>query len=131
MNVLIAYVLLKLLGEEAARRGEWEVDKALEFIEAGNAKPATDKKAKNKKKSKRHLEAKPTVAKEPSDAEVNISPKKPYFFTDPKIGPARESRSPWLLASNISARSPKKAIFLHIAVIFLHGPPKKRDFMHN
>ena len=67
MNVLIAYVLLKLLGEEAARRGEWEVDKALEFIEAGNAKPATDKKAKNKKKSKRRLEEKPTVAKEPSD----------------------------------------------------------------
>ena len=63
--------------------------------------------------------------------EVNISPKNQYFFTDPKNGPARESRSPWFLASNISARSPKKAIFLHIAVIFLHGPPKKRDFMHN
>ena len=57
--------------------------------------------------------------------EVNISPQNQYFFTDPKNGPARESRSPWFLASNISARSPKKAIFLHIVVIFLHGPPKK------
>ena len=63
--------------------------------------------------------------------EMNISQKNQYFFTDPKNGPARESRSPWLLASNISARSPKKTIFLHILVIFLHGPPKKRNFMHN
>ena len=60
--------------------------------------------------------------------EVNISPKNQYFFTDPKIGPARESRSPWLLASNISARSPKKAIFLHIVAIYLHRPQRKCYF---
>ena len=35
--------------------------------------------------------------------EVNISPKNQYFFTDPKNGHARECRSPWFLASNISA----------------------------
>ena len=51
--------------------------------------------------------------------EVNISPKYQYFFTDPKDGPVRESRSPWFLASNIFAQSPKRAIFLHIVVIFL------------
>ena len=62
-------------------------------------------------------------------AEVNISPRNQYFFTRPKSGPARDSRSPWLLASNISAQSPKKAVFLHIVVIFLHGPPKKSFFL--
>ena len=43
----------------------------------------------------------------------------------PKNGPARVPRKAWFLDSNISARSPKKAIFLHIVVIFLHGLPKK------
>ena len=61
-------------------------------------------------------------------AEVNISPKNQYFFTDPTNGRARDSRSPWFLCSNISAQSPKKAIFLHKVVIFLHGPPKKTFF---
>ena len=43
-------------------------------------------------------------------AEVNISPKYLYFFTDPKM--ARDSRNPLLLlVSNISARTPKKSFF--------------------
>ena len=51
-----------------------------------------------------------------------------YICTYPKNGPARESSLPWFLDSNISARTPKKAIFLHIVVIFLHGTPKKAFF---
>ena len=54
-----------------------------------------------------------------------------YFCTNPKNGPAREPRGTLSLDSNISARTPKKAIFLHIVVIFLHGPQKKRFLMHN
>jgi len=43
----------------------------------------------------------------------------------PKNGPARVPREAWFLDSDISARSRKKAIFLHIVVIFLHGFPQK------
>ena len=50
---------------------------------------------------------------------------KPIFLHMPKNGPARVPRKAWFLDSNISARSPKKAIFLHIVVIFLHGLPQK------
>jgi len=53
--------------EEALRKNEWDEDKALEFVKAGYAKPATDKKAKNKKKSKKCAEVKLTAGKEPSD----------------------------------------------------------------
>ena len=53
-----------------------------------------------------------------------------YICTYPKNGPARESSLPWFLDSNISARTPKKAIFLHIVVIFLHGTAIKAFFMH-
>ena len=50
---------------------------------------------------------------------------------DPKNGLARDSRDTLSLVSNISARTPKKAIFLHTVVIFLLGPKEKRFFMHN
>ena len=66
--------------------------------------------------------------------EVNISPKNQYFFTYPKNGPARESRYPpgtWTwVDSNISARSPKKAFFLHKVAIYLSArTPKKMLFL--
>ena len=51
-----------------------------------------------------------------SFAEVNISPKINIS--------SRDSRDTLSLDSNISARTPKKAIFLH-------GTPKKAFFMHN
>ena len=54
--------------------------------------------------------------------------KNQYFFTSTKNGPARDSRDTLSLDSNISARTPKKAIFLHIVVIYLHGPKKKAYF---
>ena len=54
--------------------------------------------------------------------------KNQYFFTNPKNGPARDSRDTLSLDSNISARTQKKAIFLHMVVIFLHGPKKKCVF---
>ena len=54
--------------------------------------------------------------------------KNQYLFTNPKNGPARESRDTLSLDSNISARTQKKAIFLHMVVIFLHGPKKKCVF---
>ena len=63
-----------------------------------------------------------------TETEVNISPKNQYFFTPPKMALHRNPGTPLSLDSNISARSPKKAIFLHIVttvVIFLHGLPKK------
>ena len=51
--------------------------------------------------------------------------KNEYICTYPKNGPARESSPPWYLDSNISVRTPKKAIFLHvIVVIFQHETPK-------
>ena len=66
--------------------------------------------------------------------EVNISPKNQYFFTYPKNGPARESRYPpgtWTwVDSNISARSPKKAFFLHKVAIYLSArTPEKMLFL--
>ena len=57
--------------------------------------------------------------------------KNQYFFTNPKNGPARDSRDTLSLDSNISARTQKKAIFLHMVVIFLHGPKKNAFSMHN
>ena len=71
--------------------------------------------------------------------------KKPIFLHTPKIGPARESRDTLVPgqyyfctkpkkgnfsahSSNISAQSPKKAIFLHIVTIYLHGPQRKCYF---
>ena len=56
---------------------------------------------------------------------------KPIFLHTPKNGPARESRDTLSLDSIISARSPKKAIFLHIIAIYLHGSQKKVISMHN
>ena len=57
--------------------------------------------------------------------------RKPIFLHTPKNGPARESRDTLSLDSIISARSPKKAIFLHIIAIYLHGSQKKVISMHN
>ena len=57
--------------------------------------------------------------------------KNQYFFTNPKNGPARDSRDTLSLDSDISARTQKKAIFLHMVVIFLHGPKENAFFMHN
>merc|ERR1712222_277394 len=54
--------------------------------------------------------------------------KNQYLFTNPKNGPARESRDTLSLDSDISARTQKKAIFLQMVVIFLHGPQKKCVF---
>ena len=56
---------------------------------------------------------------------------KPIFLHTPKNGPARESRDTLSLDSIISARSPKKAIFLHIIAIYLHGSQKKVISMRN
>ena len=52
--------------------------------------------------------------------------KNEYICTYPKNGPTRESSTPWFLDTNISARTPKIAIFLHKVVIFLLGPKEKR-----
>ena len=35
--------------------------------------------------------------------------------------------TPWSQVSYISAQTPKKAIFLHIVVIFLHGPQNAKQ----
>ena len=57
--------------------------------------------------------------------EVNISPENQYFCTPPKMALHGNPGTPLSMDSIISARSPKKAIFLHIIVIFLHGLPHK------
>ena len=57
--------------------------------------------------------------------------KNQYFFTNPQNSPARDSRDTLSLDSNISARTPKKAIFLHVIEIFLLGSLKMHFFMHN
>ena len=61
-------------------------------------------------------------------SEVNISPKNQYFFTPPKMALHGNPGTPLSLDSIISARSPKKAIFLHIVAIYLHRPQRKCYF---
>ena len=53
---------------------------------------------------------------------TNISSHTPNMALHGNPGP------PWYPDSNISARSPKKAIFLHIVAIYLHRPQRKCYF---
>ena len=64
----------------------------------------------------------------PNESRGEYFSKNLYFCTNPKNGPARDSRDTLSLDSNISTRTPEKVIFLHMVVIFLHGPKQMRFF---
>lgn len=63
--------------------------------------------------------------------EVNISPENQYFLTDPKNGPAPESRDPLVPGQKYLCTIGKKGNFSAHGSNISAQTPKKRVFMHN